>query len=162
MVGVLCMVNVMAQAQISTDSLRIRELDQYWNELTRTVKAGDFDGYSELYHPDAIIVMAAGKNPAAVPIAKALASWEQGFNDTKAGKIQADVEFRFAERIGSATAAYEKGMFRYSSIDAQGKKDDVIVKFESLLTKRDNEWIMMMEYHISLVDEAEWQKLLVE
>jgi hypothetical protein len=32
------------------------ELDAFWDEMSRTVEAGDFDGYSALYHPDAVLV----------------------------------------------------------------------------------------------------------
>ena len=78
-----------APAQVTT------ELDAYWAELSRTVEEGDFEGYAELYHPDAVLV-AGGSGT--YPIGRALAGWKQGFDDTREGRAKAGVEFRLTER----------------------------------------------------------------
>ncbi len=39
----------------SVDAQTVAELDAYWAEVTRTVEEGDFEGYSGLYHPDAVL-----------------------------------------------------------------------------------------------------------
>ena len=54
-----------APAQVTT------ELDAYWAEVSRTVEEGDFEGYAELYHPDAVLVM---QGQGTVPIGEALAA----------------------------------------------------------------------------------------
>ena len=56
---------------INKDSLRIAELDKYWEELSRTVIEGDFEGYGAGYHPDAVVIFATGKNKISIPLAKA-------------------------------------------------------------------------------------------
>ncbi len=77
------------------DSTRIAELDRYWAELSRTVREGDFEGMGAVYHPDAVIVFAAGEHKTSVPISSALEGWKQGLLDTKQGKVASNVEFRF-------------------------------------------------------------------
>jgi uncharacterized protein (TIGR02246 family) len=135
------------QAQVST------ELDAYWTEASRTVEEGDFEGYAELYHPDAVLVM---KGRGTVPIAEALAGWKQLFDDTRDGKAVAGVEFRFTERLNDATTAHETGMFRYVFEPEEGDDSVSLVRFEALLVKRDGRWLMLMEYQQDPVTEEEW------
>jgi uncharacterized protein (TIGR02246 family) len=136
-----------APAQVTT------ELDAYWAEVSRTVGEGDFEGYAELYHPDAVLV-AGGSGT--YPIARALAGWKQGFDDTREGRAKAGVEFRLTERLNDATTAHETGIFRYTLAPEEG--DDVIaqVQFEALLVKKDGKWLMVMEYQKGPATDAEW------
>ena len=136
-----------APAQVTT------ELDSYWAEVSRTVREGDFEGYAELYHPDAVLV-AGGSGT--YPIARALAGWKQGFDDTREGRAKAGVEFRLTERLNDATTAHETGIFRYTLAPEEG--DDVIaqVEFEALLVKKDGKWLMVMEYQKGPATDEEW------
>ena len=70
-----------------------QELDAFWEEASRTVEEGDFEGYANTFHPDAILVNGISGN--SYPISNALQGWKQGFDDTKAGEMKASVEFRF-------------------------------------------------------------------
>lgn len=76
------------------------ELDAYWAEVSRTVVEGDFEGYSALYHPDAVLVMLG---TGTVPIGDALTSWKQGFDDTREGRSEAGVEFKLTQRLNHAS-----------------------------------------------------------
>ncbi len=136
-----------APAQITT------ELDAYWAEVSRTVEEGDFEGYAELYHPDAVLVM---KSSGTVPIAEAVAGWKQLFVDTHAGKAMAGVEFRLTERLNDATTAHETGLFRYTFEPEEGDDAVSLVRFEALLVKRDGRWLMVMEYQKDPTSDAEW------
>ena len=129
------------------------ELDAYWAEISRTVGEGDFEGCAELYHPDAVLV-AGGSGT--YPIARALAGWKQGFDDTREGRAKAGVEFRLLERLNDATTAHETGIFRYTLEPVDG--DDVVaqVQFEALLVKKDGKWLMVMEYQKGPATDAEW------
>jgi len=62
-----------------------KELNAYWAEVSRSVKEGDFAGYSATCHPLGILV--SGNKKTSYPLATALAKWKQGFEDTKAKKI---------------------------------------------------------------------------
>jgi enamine deaminase RidA (YjgF/YER057c/UK114 family) len=144
-----------------TDLLRIAELDQnYWGEISRTVKEGDFEGYKATCHDNAVLVATAGKNKRSEPMTVALGRWKQGFIDTKQGKQMDQVSFRFSQRIGSETTAHETGIFHFSSHDTTGKVlSDVYVHFEELLVKQGDRWLCMMEFQKSNATKAEWDAL---
>jgi len=142
------------------DSIREAELDQYWTELSRTVKEGDFAGYSAGYHQDAVIIFASGKDKTSVPISKALAGWKQGFQDTKDGKVNASVDFRFSQRIGDETTAHETGIFNYNTFDKEGNlTGSYPTHFEMLLVKRADQWLGLMEYQKAPATQEEWNAL---
>lgn len=141
-------------------SSRIQELNAYWENLAKTVADGDFEGYGDGYHKDAVIVFASGKNKTSVPIKKALAGWKQGFSDTKNGKNRSHVAFRFSQRIGDATTAHETGIFLYSTSDADGKnKKEYPTHFEMLLVKKNGKWLGVMEYQKTNASLAAWNAL---
>lgn len=130
------------------------ELDAYWAEISRTVAEGDFAGYSATYHPDAVVIFGL----ATQPISEALAGWEQGFVDTKAGRATSSVSFRFSERRNDATTAHETGIFRFAAGTATGAGNPQYVHFEALIVKRDG-WKMLMEYQKGPATETEWNAL---
>jgi uncharacterized protein (TIGR02246 family) len=133
------------------------EPDAYWKEVSRTVAEGDYEGYAALYHADAVLVN--GITGESYPIADALAGWKRGFDDTKAGKMEAGVEFRISRRLMDDTTAHDTGIFRYYAQPEGGEMQVAMVHFEGLLTKKDGRWLMMMEYQKSMATEAEWEAL---
>ena len=130
------------------------ELDAYWAEVSRTVAEGDFRGYAAGYHPDAVVIFGMSSQP----ISSALAGWERGFADTKAGRNESSVEFRFSERRNDDTTAHETGIFCYASRSASGEGAAQCIHFEALLVKRDG-WKMLMEYQKGPATAAEWDAL---
>lgn len=133
------------------------EVDAFWKKMSKTVEEGDYEGYAALYHEDAILVSGFSNN--SYPIANALAGWKQGFDDTKAGKMTAGVEFRFDQRLHGETTAHDSGIFRYWSQSEGGEPQVFMAKFEGLLVKKSGEWKMMMEYQISQATEEEWEAI---
>ncbi|MGB0376599.1 MAG: DUF4440 domain-containing protein [Flavobacteriaceae bacterium] len=139
---------------------RISELNRYWATLSATVRNGDVEGYAAGYHPDAIVVFANRENKSSQSIAEAIEGWKQGFEDTRAGKVVSDVQFRFSQRIGNETTAHETGIFHYTSTDLQGQKiADVYIHFEMLLVKKEDQWLGLMEYQRSAATLEEWEAL---
>lgn len=146
-----------SKIETSNDSLRLAELDQFWAELSRTVSEGDFEGYKATYHDDAVVVFTTGENKASIAITKALANWKQDFIDTKAGKTENSVAFRFSQRVGDETTAHETGIFVFQSNNSNGEVNPrQFIHFEALLVKRDNAWQAVMEYQKSKATEEEW------
>ncbi len=146
--------------EVNQDSLRLLALDNYWKELSRTVREGDFEGYAAAYHEDAVVIFATGKNKTSMSITKALANWKQGFDDTKSGKNKSDVTFRFSQRIGDETTAHETGIFKYWSSDSNGEnQQQAYVHFEMLFVKKDGNWLGVMEYQKSQATKEEWDAL---
>lgn len=133
------------------------EIDAFWDEMSRTVAEGEFEEYAALYHEDAVLVN--GISGESYPIADALDGWEQGFSDTKAGKMSASVEFRFSERLHSETTAYDTGIFNYTSQIEGQEPQPIYVHFQGLLVKKNGEWKLVMEYQESMASEEEWNKL---
>ena len=116
---------------------------------------GDYDGYAAGHHPDAVLVsLASGTS---YPIARALAGWKQGIDDTRAGRTSAGVEFRFTRRLSDGTTAHETGMFRYFSRAAEAEPEVATVHSEALLVKKEGAWEMVMEFQKDDATEAEWE-----
>ncbi|MEQ1588383.1 MAG: hypothetical protein ABL895_21035 [Cyclobacteriaceae bacterium] len=163
LVLVACMITTLATAQTNkpaADSIRLAELNRYWTEVSRTVREGDFEGYTATYHKDAVCVFTTGKNKRTAPIETQLTQWKKDFVDTKAGKTRNKVEFRFTQRVGDPTRAHEIGIFYFTSLDNDGKVlASGAVHFESLLVKRNGVWLAMMEYQKATATLQEWDAL---
>ncbi|MBG88133.1 MAG: hypothetical protein CMO80_14695 [Verrucomicrobiales bacterium] len=138
------------------DTSRLKELDAYWVEVSRSVKKGDFEGYQAACHSLGVLVNGISKK--SYPLAQALEKWRQGFDDTKSGNMKASVQFRFSQRVGDATTAHETGMFLYRS-EVDGKKSADYIHFEALLQKTETGWKILMEYQKSKGTKAEWDAL---
>ena len=134
-----------------------KELDEYWNRVSQAVGTGDLEAYRATCHTDGVLV--SGKAKKSELLSNALIRWGKEFADTRAGKMQARVEFRFSRRILGKDTAHESGIFLYSSKKKgeEWKKD--YVHFEALLVKKDGEWKILMEFQKSSATEKEWKSL---
>ena len=134
-----------------------KELDEYWNRVSKAVRTGDLEAYRATCHPDGVLI--SGKAKKSELLSQALIRWGKEFADTKAGKMQADVEFRFSGRIAGKDTAHERGIFLYSSKKKgeEWKKD--YVHFEALLVKKGGDWKILMEFQKSSATEKEWKFL---
>ena len=150
------MVILLIQSVYAEDNV-INELNAAWNKLEQTVSNGDFRSFKSVYHRDAVLVNGISKS--SYPIKKAFEGWQQGFTDTKSGEITAHLDVKFSERIFDEFSAHETGVFHYYTINKKGQQSDTYVHFESLCVKKNNRWIMMMEYQKSRSDETEWNTL---
>ena len=136
---------------------RLEELDAYWAEVSRAVGAGDFEAYKSTCHPKAVLV--SGSKEVSYPLAQALVRWKTEFDDTREGKMEASVDFRFGSRYGDATTAFESGMLLYSQKLKGGELKPEYVGLDALLIKEDGKWQIMMEYQKGLSTKAEWDAL---
>jgi hypothetical protein len=143
-------------ATAADDASRLVPLNGYWAEVSRTVREGDFEGYKATCHGEGVLV--SGIKKTSQPLAKALERWEQDFVDTKAGKVKGNVEFRFSQRLGDETTAHETGIFRYTSVTADGQITTEYIHFEVLLVKRGS-WKTLMEYQKAKATREEWEAL---
>jgi len=135
------------------------ELDEYWARVSHAVKTGDLEAYRATCHSDGVLV--SGKGAKSELLSQALVRWGKEFADTKAGKMKAQVEFRFSGRITGKNTAHETGIFLYLSKrkGEEWKKD--YVHFEALLVKKNGKWKILMEFQKSAASEAEWSALSV-
>lgn len=135
----------------------ITEIDAYWEEVERSVREGDFEGYSATIHPDAVII--AGRKQSSFPLRHALNRWRKDFEKTRSGEIKGEVSFRFAHRYRDTTTSHESGVFRYISTPQNGEPTVDYMAFEALLVKNDERWQMLMENQIGPASEEEWGRL---
>jgi len=150
----ICFFSVIMLGNVNGLKAQTAEL---WAEVEKTVQEGDFRGYANLYHDDAVLVNSISGQ--IMPISGALDGWKQGFEDTKAGLMEASVEFRFSERISDKTTAHETGIFKYSSKSSGEAFSTTYVHFEALSIKTENGWKMLMERQLSIATEEEWKNL---
>jgi hypothetical protein len=139
------------------EAARLAELDAYWAEVSRSVRTGDFEAYRATCHPEGVLV--SGSKKYSQPLAKALARWKQDFTDTKAGKVKANVEFRFSRRFSDETTAHETGIFAYTSQKPDEEPKTEYIHLEALLVKKPAGWKILMEYQKSTATKAEWEAL---
>ncbi|HIG83109.1 MAG TPA: hypothetical protein EYG40_00080 [Verrucomicrobia bacterium] len=148
-----------AQSGTGTEE-RIKELNDYWAEVSRSVREGDFQGYKATCHKEGVLV--SGTNNSSYPLSDALVRWKKDFTATKEGKMKASVEFRFSKRISDPTTAHETGIFLYSSGDSGENLKKEYIHFQALLVKIKGGWKIMMEYQKSKASQVEWNKLAVK
>jgi hypothetical protein len=90
----------------------------------------------------------------------ALARWKARFDNTKEGRQMDTVDFRFSERIGDETTAFEKGIFYFTSHDSSGNlKSETYIHIEAVLVKRNERWLCLVEHQKSIATKEEWDAL---
>ncbi|MDG2223934.1 MAG: hypothetical protein P8L85_21315 [Rubripirellula sp.] len=147
---------IRAEGPSEVSQQKTSELDAYWIRVSQSVGEGDFAGYSATCHPLGVLV--SGVKQTSYPLTEALAKWKEGFEDTRAKRMKASVEFRFSQRLHDATTAHETGIFRYAT-SRDGESSISYIHFEGLLHKSEAGWQIMMEYQKSIATEAEWMAL---
>jgi ketosteroid isomerase-like protein len=145
------------QEKEQAEKARLAELDKFWAEVSRTVKEGDFEGYSATCHPEAVLV--TGTKKLSYPLTQALARWKKEFDDTKSGERESSATFRFSQRLGDATTAHETGVLLYSFRQGDGEMKHEYIHLEALLLKKDDGWKIIMEYQKAPATEEEWKAL---
>ena len=133
------------------------EIDRVWTELIMSVKKGDFSRYKTFYHEDAVLISQANQTTATIK--DAFVKWEEGFRQTRSGKIKTNLEVRFKKRLADKKTFFEEGMLKYWTTDSEGNDNISYLEFEAVWIKRGKEWLMIMENQKSFLDEIEWNKL---
>lgn len=137
-------------------AMSTKELNAFWRAAERTVATGDFATYASLYHEDAVVVEGASTKL----VKDALDGWKAGFDATAEGRQSTQLSFRFSHRYDDPASAHESGIFRYQK---QTKPDDSVmvryVFFESLLVKKGQRWIWLMEYQKGEATKDDWDAL---
>ncbi len=150
-----------AQSSLAADQVsegdRLKQLDSFWAGVSQAVAAGDFAAYQATCHPEGVLV--SGSKKTTESLADALKRWKSGFDDTRAGKMKASVQFKFSQRIGDAHSAHESGMFFYQSTNSDGKVEPNYTYFEALLVKRKGKWKTLMEYQKSKGTREEYEAM---
>lgn len=126
-----------------------------WAPVAASVVNQDIAAMGRVYHPDAVVVSRNGTSS----IRATLVRWGQGMVDDKAKGNRATVEFRFSKRQDDAEAAFETGVFKYTTIDKAGAKVASYTQLEALMVRRQGKWVILMERQLESVTEAAWNAL---
>jgi hypothetical protein len=140
-----------------SEAARLVELDAFWAEVSHSVEKGNFAAYSATCDPEAVLV--SGTKKVSYPLSKALVRWKKEFDDTKSGKRESSVAFRFSQRLGDESTAHETGIFLYSFKQGDGEVQNEYVHLEALLVKKEGKWKTVMEYQKAPATEEEWKAL---
>ncbi|CAN0340379.1 unnamed protein product [Scytosiphon promiscuus] len=133
---------------------RITELNAYWNVVKEKVEAGDVMGYGATFHEDGILVSDRGK--VCYSLKEALEKWKDGLERTNKGITKVELDFRFSERTGDITTAFERGIFRHDLLDENGERKERFIHFDALLTKKNGKWQLMLEHQKLPASKEEW------
>lgn len=136
---------------------RITELNAYWSVVKEKVEAGDVVGYGETFHEDGVLVSDSGK--VCYSLKDALIKWKDGLEKTKNGVTVVNLDFRFSERTGDKTTAFEKGIFRHEVQDENGRRIERFIHFDALLVKKNSKWQIMLEHQKLQATIEEWVAL---
>ena len=150
----LIIIIIISSQLIYSEDNVLGEIDRAWDKIKDTITKGDFRSLKSSYHRDAILVNGTSKKCYAIKTA--LDGWKQGFDDTKAGSMDANLELKFSQRIFDSSTAHETGIFHYYTINKEGKQTDSYVYFESLWIKKQRKWFMLMENQKSKTNKEEW------
>jgi len=133
-----------------------QQIDQdTWAVISQAVANADIEAMAATYHPDAVVV----NGNETVPIESALSKWAEGMKQATTNGSTASVSFRFAVRQDDETTAFETGIFKYSAIDSSGTETLMFMDFETLLVKKENRWLFVMERQRNETDKASWEAL---
>ncbi|MEQ8216925.1 MAG: DUF4440 domain-containing protein [Arenibacter sp.] len=146
-IGLLFTCNSFAQNRIS-------ELNAYWHLVKEKVEAGDVSGYGATFHEDGILVSDRGK--VCYSLKEALEKWKDGLEKTNKGITKVELDFRFSERTGDITTAFERGIFRHDLLDENGERTERFIHFDALLTKKKGKWQLMLEHQKLPATKEEW------
>tara|TARA_R110002073_G_scaffold2547_2_gene16702 strand:- start:163 stop:654 length:492 start_codon:yes stop_codon:yes gene_type:complete len=133
---------------------RITELNAYWNVVKEKVEAGDVMGYGATFHEDGILVSDRGK--VCYSLKEALEKWKDGLEKTNKGITKVELDFRFSERTGDITTAFERCIFRHDLLDENGERKERFIHFDALLTKKNGKWQLMLEHQKLPASKEEW------
>ena len=131
------------------------EIDALWGRVAEAVATGDPDLYLSTYHPDAIFVSL--RRGVTRTVQEDVEANRAAWRETREGRAQRSVEFRFTERLHAENSAHEIGIFRYASTEADGSTRAVLIHFEAALVRKDGAWLQLLELQKSDATEAEWE-----
>ena len=139
-----------------SDQQTSQQIDQdTWRVISQAVANADIEAMAATYHPDAVVV----SGTETVPIKSALKNWAEGMKQATINGSTASVSFRFSMRQDNETSAFETGIFKYTAIDSKGNETTMFMGFETLLVKKNNRWLYMMERQLNETNEARWEAL---
>lgn len=138
---------------------RLKEINRdIWVPFSEAYATNDADKYIALHTPD--LIRATGGDGAEV---KNLAEYGQSsqmhFQRNNADNREVEIAFNFFERIAGEDMASERGIYRFTSFGADGKRQHFYGRFHVFLRKMGGTWKIAVDYDSDedgTIDEADF------
>lgn len=125
---------------------RLKEINRdIWTPFSEAYAANDVDKYISLHLPD-FVRANGGDDPRVRDIDAYRASIERGFKWNMENNRGVEISFTFFERTTSEKAASERGIYRYTSTQANGDIQNFYGKFHVIHRKVDGKWKIAVDY----------------
>ena len=151
----LVLVAIFAPASFADQNISDKIDHDTWQVISQSVIDRDIVAMGSTYHPDAVVVNAEKTSP----ISSTLIRWGEGMQKEIENGTSATVAFRFSERMDNEDSALETGIFNYISTDAAGLETSIYINFQTLLVKKNDRWLFVMEHQLDDTDKAAWEAL---
>lgn len=141
--------NQLPHIHIPQDSANIQRLKEInrdiWAPFAEAYAMGDADKYISLHAPD--FIRATGGDWSGIKnLEEYRTSSRRQFNRDKESGSRSEIAFTFFERVAGANAASERGFYKYTAIDKDGKRADYYGKFHVFLRKINGTWKIAVDY----------------
>ncbi len=132
--------------QDSANILRLKEINRFiWTPFAAAYATGDADKYIGLHTAD--FIRATGGDWSGIKnLEEYRASSQRQFNRDKDSGRRSEIAFTFFERVAGPTAASERGIYKYTVIDKDGKRAYYYGKFHVFLRKINGTWKIAVDY----------------
>lgn len=115
-----------------------------WTPFSEAYASNDAAKYIALHSKDFIRASGGGKN--SLDLAGYADEVEQSFAWTAENGGRVSIEFRFFERLASATTASERGFYQYTHYPKEGTPRSFYGKFHVMLRKENGIWKIATDY----------------
>lgn len=116
---------------------------EVWKPFIQAYNTFDVEGYMELHSKD--VIRAPRDSKQIYGFNEYATRMEKSATQNKMHKGTRKIELRFTERIANGLFAYEVGIFKVESIDANGHSKFFYGKFHVVLRKEDNQWKIIVD-----------------
>lgn len=132
--------------QDSANLLRLKEINRdIWIPFAEAYVTGDADKYISLHTED--FIRATGGDWSGIKnLEEYRTSSRRQFSRDKESGSKSEIAFTFFERVAGPTAASERGFYKFTAIDKDGKRSDFYGKFHVFLRKINGTWKIAVDY----------------
>lgn len=117
--------------------------NQVWKPFIQAYNTFDVEGFMNLHSKD--VIRAPRDSKQIFGFNEYATRMEKSATQNKMHKGTRKIELRFIERIANTSYAYEIGIFKVESIDANGHSKFFYGKFHVVLRKEDDQWKIVVD-----------------
>ncbi len=126
-----------------------------WTPFRESYRDTDADRYIALHHPD--FIRAVGSNRSVSSLEDYAARVRKNFAAWRERGVTIDIQFRFFERIANEHFASERGIYRLTFVDNDGRVQHHYGQFHAFARQPEGRWRFVIDYDSNeggTIDEA--------